>query len=303
MSLEPAEHDGEPPETRLERWARRLRHARAWLRAPFNAAAFSLRRRLAWRRGVPPLVNESKQGLFAEFDPAQRGRAERREAALRARYRLEPLRAASSRLTYRLNLYLLDVLEGAGPELDPWLSARERLRVIDIGSKDFAYATALERFFRWRGSERGRELELDGVELDGYVVYRDLYSRADHAHAHAARLGPHVRYHVMDIRAWAGAPADAITWFYPFLSPYPLLRWGLPLRHYRPGALVRCALGRLREGGLLITLHQTREECARFGALLPAALRTRWRQRPARSPLMVNPEVGADRWLTTVRLP
>ncbi|RME73247.1 MAG: hypothetical protein D6776_07330 [Planctomycetota bacterium] len=271
-------------------------------RAPFNAASFLIRSRLRWRRGTPPLPNEPKEALFDYLPPEQAQRCEQREKELRQRYRLETLHTASRRADYRENLYVLDALASVGDAIAATLP--ERVRVLDVGSKNFAYAYALERFFTWHGAAQPRTVEVDGVEIDGYGIYDNLHSRADYAHAHAERAGAgRVRYHVLDVLDWHRRPYEAITWFYPFLTRYPLLVWGLPLRHYRPRALLAHVLSLLAPNGVLVSLHQTSLERDRMRALLAEHDLAPTAVVPVRSRLVRHWRAGEDRWLLVTRRP
>ncbi len=236
-----------------------------WLRAPFNPLAFTLRRRLGWSKGEPPALHEAKGGLFDYLEPGERAGAEGRERALRERYDLGPLYRASMRGAYRENLYVLDVLDR---EVAPL--ARGAARGVDVGSKDFAYAFALERFLRRQGGTRRPELV--GVEVDGHVVYRDLHSRADRARVNVARTGnPRVRYEVADFLDVEAGPADLVTIFYPFVTRFALLAWGLPLSAFRPRELLARAAAALAPGGLLVVFNHTLEEREALHALARAA--------------------------------
>ncbi|MFO0629140.1 MAG: hypothetical protein U0325_26425 [Polyangiales bacterium] len=238
--------------------------ALATLKAPFDAVAFALRNRLRWRRGAPPHPNEAKDALFAGHAPALRDALAAREASLRARYDLADLHARSSAEVYRENLYVLDALDAHADQLP----ARPALRALDVGSKDFCYATALHRWLRHGGASPPREVRLDGIELDGYPVYRDGYARADHAEAYAREAGDGVRYRVEDFLATADRDVDVVFFWYPFVLRYALRRWGLPGRHFAPASLFRRAADALRPGGLLVVVNHTQEEHQRLREIL-----------------------------------
>jgi len=232
---------------------------RAWVGSPLDALRFTLRSRVAFRRGPPRLAHEPKDALFDYLPDDEVSLAEARERELRARYRLEPLYAQSTRLDYRDNVALLDALEalvgsrplvarGAGPA-----------SVVDVGSKNFSYAFALERFFR-RAIGDARGLAVLGVEVDGHVVYRDLRSRRDHAEAYAAQTGnPDVRYLVADFCELEAGPFDFATLLFPFMTRHALERWGLPARFFAPERLIERA-AQLTPHGDLLVLSQTEEE-------------------------------------------
>lgn len=242
----------------------------AFLKVPFNAVAFRARRLVGFRRGPPTLAHEPKDDLFAHVeDLAERARLEARERVLRERYELEPLAALSSRSVYRDNLYVLDLLDRAVPPAA--LEPSAPLRALDVGSKDFRYAFALAR---WLASRARGPISLLGIELDGHPVYPDLRSRADHAEAFAAQaeraVTGEVGYRVGDFLAAPERDRDVVFVFFPFVLRYALVRWGLPLGHFRPEAIFEHAAACLRAGGLLVVVNHTEEEHARQRQILEA---------------------------------
>ena len=229
-----------------------------FLRVPVNAVAFRFRRLLHWRRGAPVLPHEDKAGLYTEPGDVAR------EETLRARYGLGPLRAASSRDVYRENLYVLDLLDRNVP-----LPPKAALRAIDIGSKDFKYAFALERFLARGSTETERVVALTGIEIDGHPVYSDLHSRADYGEAYARMTGnPEVTYAVADFLSRTDRDLDVVFCFFPFVLRYALVRWGLPLGNFRPELFFARARDALAPGGLLVIANHTAEEHARQKELL-----------------------------------
>ncbi|MSP26781.1 MAG: hypothetical protein EXR75_16890, partial [Myxococcales bacterium] len=224
-------------------------------RSPLNAVRFALRRTLRFRRGTPTLVDETKEALFDYLTGAERTDAETRERELCRRYQLEALRGRSTRIDYRENLYVLDALEqlmGEHP-LGASTAAAQSLRVVDVGSKNFSYAFALERFMSRHASTPPRVVQLTGVELDGFVVYRDFYSRADYAGAYLAQLPDGAaRYEVADFCEFPGV-FDVVTMFFPFVTESALLSWGLPLGSFAPENILRHALA-VAPSGLLLCL-------------------------------------------------
>lgn len=118
------------------------------------------------------------------------------------------------------------------------------LAAVDVGCGAFQYATALHRLSaRAAGARR---VVLRGIEVDGHGIYRDGHSRADHARAHAALAADDVSFTVADFTAIELPPQDVVTMLFPFVLPYPLLQWGLPLELYRPRRLLRRAASVLR---------------------------------------------------------
>lgn len=226
--------------------------------APINAAAFALRKRLAWSRGPVLHLDENKEGLFADSQDLAR-----RERELRTRYHLGRLRAASSVRIYRENLYVLDLLDAVSLDVKPDAS----LRAIDVGSQDFRYAFALAR---WLG-RHAEDVSLTGIELEGHRVYDDLHSRKEHAEAYASEVdGAAVDYRVGDFLGYDAAPAslDVVFFFFPFVLEYALVRWGLPRRFFSPRRMFDRAYSLLRPGGTVVIMNHTEAERVRQVELL-----------------------------------
>lgn len=239
----------------------KLWHLLAFTRIPGNALSFGIRRTLRWSRGRPELWQEPKDNLFAYLPPAARASAEAREADLRARHGLEPLKALSTASLYRKNLYLIECLEKAAEGLAPPGDPARPLRALDVGSQDWHYVFGLER---WLRRPSGLPV-LTGIEMDGHGVYPDFHSRKDYAEAYAAQTGnPEVRYRVQDFLRSGDREQDLVTIFYPFVTRYAILLWGLPLHHFLPERMVEKAAEAIRPGGWLLVFNHTEEEHGLF---------------------------------------
>ena len=248
-----------------------LRTALSVLRAPANELGFALRSCLRWSRGAVALADEPKDGLFAFLDAADRRVAMRREDELRHRYDLHALRRCSTRHCYLSSLARLDALDLLSAGRTPPVGPDGRLRAIDVGSGDFHYATALQRWLAHHGGTAPRPVVLRGIELDGHGVYRDGRSRADHARAHATLAGGEggeVQFQVADFARRSWPEQDAVTMFFPFLSAYACLQWGAPLSRLAPRRLLRRAIATVRPEGWLLVVNQTEREFTRMQALL-----------------------------------
>ncbi|MBM4374714.1 MAG: hypothetical protein FJ095_06490 [Deltaproteobacteria bacterium] len=261
-----------------------------------NTLRFGARARLGVRRGPPALADEPKDTLFDYLDAAGARRADARERELRGRYELERLRTASTRLDYRENLYVLEALERALEGGRAPRRADGPLRVVDVGSKNFAYAFALERYFR-RAS--GGPPKLLGVEVDGHVVYRDWRARCDYAEAYARQTGnEQVRYRVADFCALEAAePFDVVTMFFPFVTRHALVRWGLPARFFAPARLFAKAAALCPSGPVVIASHteEERDEAVRLARKVGLEVEV---TRPLRSPLVHYHALADDRFVT-----
>lgn len=251
----------------MDPWDRikyRIWHLAAFVRIPGNALSYLIRKSLHWSRGEPELWQESKEGLFGYLGP-EAPAAEARARALSDRYGLEPLSLLSTASLYRKALYLLDCLEKAAEGLPPCADPDAPLRAVDVGSQDWHYVFGLERWLRRLGAPQSRRVALTGIEVDGYGIYADFHSRKDYALAYARQTGnPEVRYQVMDFLDCGERDADVVTFFYPFVTRYALLLWGLPLWHFAPARMVEKAASITRPGGWLVVFNQTSEEQALF---------------------------------------
>ena len=232
----------------------------AFVRIPGNAVSFWVRRTLRWSRGKPALRQEAKDDLFAYLSQG-RGEAEARAKELHGRYALGPLAGRSTAALYRKNLSLLDDLETATKDLPLPSPGGGAIRALDVGSQDWYYVFALERWLDRLNRQAGVPVELTGVELDGYEVYGDFHSRRDYAAAYLEQTGnPRVRYLVADFLEVTVAGQDIVFIFYPLLLRYQLLLWGLPLRYFAPGRLLAHAAALTRPGGWLVVFcHCLRE--------------------------------------------
>lgn len=264
-----------------------LQAAATWLRAPAVELSFLVRSALRWRRGAPTLANEDKHGLFDGLPVDVAAAATAWEATALRDHALAPLRAQSSRahwlagLQHLAGLQRLAAQAGAAAPCGP----DGVVRAIDAGCGDFHYAFALQRWLAHAGPALPpRPVVLRGVEFDGYGVYRDGRSRADHGAAHAAlatRDGATVRYEVADFAQRSWPQQDVVSLFFPFLTAHACLRWGAPVTRLRPRRLLRTAVATLRPGGWLVVVDQTaaeRRALARLLADQPVALRaeTAW---------------------------
>jgi hypothetical protein len=124
-------------------------------------------------------------------------------------------------------------------------------RVCDAGSASFWYAAALQVFFRPKS--------LVGIEIEGFRLMRNLYSRADYAAGYIADW-PNTRYIVGNFAAYTGPPADIVTSWFPFLTPEPVLAWRLPLRLLDPEAWFASVRRNLAPAGLLVMANHGHAE-------------------------------------------
>lgn len=200
-------------------------------------------------------IPADKDPMFDGWPETEKNQLLERESELTVKYGLSNFRDSLSVSTWLDNLHVLDGLDQLPGEYLPRHTGIEPRRVLDIGSRVFAYAGALHYFFLQRD---GQSPCLTGIELDGYRRFSDLTTRADHARFH---LKPYEnsRYLVMDLLDLEEG-FDTITWFFPFLTPTPILAWGLPLSHLKPQVLLAHARELLVDRGRLLVVNQSLEE-------------------------------------------
>lgn len=137
--------------------------------------------------------------------------------------------------------YLFDILDKYFPMDD-----KENVSVLDIGSKNWAYVKGEYDFF----SRYCNFLKLDGVEIDAYRMNSDFYSRYEIAQFYIKNLD-NVRYYPDNLLN-INDQYDYIIWILPFVTPYPLLRWGLPEKFFMPEELLEHAYKLLNKQMLII---------------------------------------------------
>ena len=144
-------------------------------------------------------------------------------------------------LTEDLNNYTFDILSQY-LKIQPAKS----LKVLDIGSKNWAYVKGEYKFFK----QFTPELRLDGVEIDAYRLYSNFYSRYEVAKFYTKNLAG-VNYFPENLLN-INNEYDYIVWFLPFVTQYPHKRWGLPEKYFMPEKLLNHAFNILKKDMLII---------------------------------------------------
>jgi SAM-dependent methyltransferase len=243
-------------------------HLRLW--SVYNRLWFEAQRSIRWSR---PHYQERPAGTPKNLSAHQHTRIQ----ALREKYQVN-FESQFHQGTALANYFYLDMLDKAS---QTWMWHLEPvLDVVDVGSKQFYYASVLHRFFR---PER-----LAGVELEGYRVNPDLYSRYDHAMSYIQHL-PNTTYHVMDFCEYEGT-ADVVTSFYPFVEPESLVRWRLPLNVFHPDAVFQKIGQVLRPGGMLCMVNQGVEELGLASCYLKTTQLTKVGHLQCNAPLLEKPD-------------
>ena len=283
----------------------------AFTRIPGNAFAFWIRKTLKWSRGTPKLFNEDKSDLFDYLkNPALNTTTQKKANRLKNQFHLESLFNLSTKALYRKNLYLLETLENALRDLDLtsngqrsesqlFSSASKSIKALDIGSQDWHYVFGLERWLRYHGTETdaAREIHLTGVELDGHGIYSDFHSRKDYALAYACQSeNKNTRYLVENFLNHQGTDYNVITLFYPFVTRYHLLLWGLPIHLFSPDRLISKAATITKKNGVFVVYCHTEKEHKLFlGITKKNGAFTLLREGPVQSVLVDFYEAVEDR--------
>ena len=208
-----------------------------------NKIDFFLRKKFSFSRKNYFEKNESKEGLLTNPKILEK------EYELSKEYSLSYLKNHSSKQNYLENLYLLDILDQI---LKPKL--KNKLKVLDIGSKNWFYAKGEYFFFK----KYCENLFLDGVEIDSKRLYSNFFTRGEVAKFHIKDL-ENTRYIESDFLNHK-EKYDYIIWILPFIIEEPLLKWGLPLEYFKPEEMLLHARKSLKEEGKLFIINQGEAE-------------------------------------------
>lgn len=220
-----------------------------FLKKPINKITYPVRKILKFSREIKKLRNQSKQGIFNNT------KIQQKEEIFRKKYALQQLYNNSIILTYKENLYILQLLEDVFRKFN-YTFNKETLNILDIGSKNFSYATALYKYFNYRNKSQKGSIFLDGIELDAYRIMADFHSRYDYAQYHIKDLA-NTRFLVKDFLKHEEKKYDCITWFLPFVIRKPLINWGLPMKYYQPEKMLEHAYKLLENEGIILIVNQS----------------------------------------------
>ena len=99
---------------------------------------------------------------------------------------------------------------------------------------------------------------LNGIELDGYRLNSNFYTRYEISKFYTKDL-ENTNYIVGDFLEH-NFKYDLIIWILPFITEYPLQRWGLPLKYFKPEEMLNHAYNLLNKKGELLIINQGEEE-------------------------------------------
>ncbi len=137
------------------------------------------------------------------------------------------------------NYHLLDILDQLSLR---WQWQPQHKTQIDVGCKNFYYASCLSAFFKPQ--------TLTGIELDAYGFYADCHTRFSYAQYYISEL-PHTHYLAGDF-CQHSEQTELLTFFYPFVIPEPLVRWDLPLSEFKPETIFAQAFKVLKDTGSML---------------------------------------------------
>lgn len=187
----------------------------------------------AWKHPLP------RARATAAWSEAARSRLDE----LGRRYDLAPWDRVCGAQDWVESAYVLDLLDTCLPaDLPPG-------RALDVGAKNGAYLPGLAT-----AAARG----WDAVEIDAHRRYLWGSTRRVYGEAMAAAF-PGCRFVAGDVRELDG-PWALVTWLLPFLTPAPLVAWGLPERLLRPAELLEHVWARIVPGGALLVVNQGEDE-------------------------------------------
>lgn len=189
------------------------------------------------------MYRERPAGELAEVNRCQQARI----ATLRCQFSVRFERHCAA-LTALKSYDYLDILDQAWAA---WGHPRPVGGVVhDVGASNFWYARALHAFFV--------PSSLTGVEVEGYRIYYNGYSRWDYAQGYVQNL-PQTTFVIADYAQYE-QPADTIVSWYPFVTPAPVLAWRMPLAFLAPQALFARIAMNLNPSGVFVMVNQGPEE-------------------------------------------
>lgn len=155
----------------------------------------------------------------------------------------------STRRNFTGNLYFLNIF-------DKYLTRKEgeKFSVLDIGSKNWAYVKSEYVFFK----SFAKKFNLTGIELDAYRLYSNLYNRYEVAKFYIKDL-PNTEYIAGDLLKH-NQKYDYIIWSLPFIVEYPFVKWGLPLKYFKPEKMLLHAYSLLNNKGEMLIINQGEDE-------------------------------------------
>ncbi len=163
-------------------------------------------------------------------------------------YKLDFLKNSTKRI-YLENLYFLNIF-------DKFFSkdVKKNTSVLDIGSKNWSYVKSEYLYFK----TFCKKFSLNGIELDAYRLCSNFYTRYEIAKYYKKDLD-NTNYIIGDFLNH-NQKYDRIIWILPFVLSYPHVKWGLPLKYFKPEKMLLHAYNSLNEGGEMLIINQGEKE-------------------------------------------
>ncbi|MBR2068367.1 MAG: hypothetical protein IJ877_01265 [Candidatus Gastranaerophilales bacterium] len=130
----------------------------------------------------------------------------------------------------------------------------KKISILDIGSKNWEYVKAQYYFFK----TYSKDFVLNGIELDYNRLNTNFYSRYEIAKFYTKNL-ENTNYIKGDFLEH-NQKYDYIIWILPFVSKYPLIKWGLPLKYFKPLEMLSHAMYLLNSKGQMLIVNQGKKE-------------------------------------------
>jgi len=139
---------------------------------------------------------------------------------------------------------------------DKYISKRKKnnISILDVGSKNWSYVKSEYIFF----NSFCKNIILNGIELDAYRLSYNFYTRYEIAKFYIKDLN-NTNY-IAGNFLHQNIKYDYIVWILPFITKYPFVKWGLPLRYFKPLEMLNHAYNLLNQSGELIIINQGEEE-------------------------------------------
>jgi len=167
---------------------------------------------------------------------------------LKKSYDLELLKPSTKR-NFLENLYFLNLFNKHFSK-----NNRQNNFILDIGSKNWSYVKSEYLFSK----SVSQSFVLNGIEIDPYRLCSNLYNRLEIAKYYTKGL-ENTNYIIGDLMTH-NQKYNYIIWILPFITEYPLLRWGLPLKYFKPKEMLEHAYNLLNKNGEMLIINQGEHE-------------------------------------------
>lgn len=134
------------------------------------------------------------------------------------------------------------------------IEENKEISVLDIGSKNWEYVNSEYSFF----NSYTKNFILNGIELDAYRLNSNFYTRLEIAKFYIKNMA-NTNYIAGDFLEH-NQLYDYIIWILPFITKYPLVKWGLPLKYFKPLEMLEHANNLLKDKGELLIINQGEDE-------------------------------------------